>query len=150
MSAAVTVFWLGTPTTGKDDTYLVSGSGSGGRPAIISRYAVPVGARRDYTYFGAGSDAGLIATSAPGFSVVACTLADGGSMVGYVNGTQTGTFTPANAISGLNITRIGSATTTAYANADMGEFLVWNRVLSAAERQRVERYLGRKWGITVA
>lgn len=33
---------------------------------------------------------------------------------------------------------------------DVGEFLVYNRNLSDSERQRVERYLGRKWGITVA
>jgi hypothetical protein len=32
----------------------------------------------------------------------------------------------------------------------IGELLVWPRVLTDAERQRVERYLGRKWGITVA
>jgi hypothetical protein len=70
-------------------------------------------------------------------------------MFGYLNGAQTVSFTPANTISGLNITRLGSISA-AYANADLGEFLVWNRVLSAAERQRVERYLARKWGITVA
>jgi len=32
----------------------------------------------------------------------------------------------------------------------IGEILLYNRPLSAAERLRVERYLGRKWGITVA
>lgn len=32
----------------------------------------------------------------------------------------------------------------------IGEILVWPRALSDAERQRVERYLGRKWGIAVA
>jgi hypothetical protein len=153
MSSAVTLFWLGTPTTGKDDTYLVSGSGSGGRPAIISRYSITVsgqGLRRDYAYFGAGGDSAVIATSASGFRVVAYTLTDGGSVIGYLNGTQTVSATPANTISGLNIIRLGSASSVAFANADLGEFLVWNRVLSGAERQSVERYLGRKWGITVA
>ncbi len=153
MSSAVTLFWLGTPTTGKDDTYLVSGSGSGGRPAIISRYTLIVGGlglRRDYAYFGGGGDSAVIATSASGFSVVAYTLTDGVSVIGYLNGTQTVSATPANTISGLNIIRLGSASAVAFANADLGEFLVWNRVLSASERQRVERYLGRKWGITVA
>lgn len=32
----------------------------------------------------------------------------------------------------------------------IGEILVWPRALTNAERQRVERHLGRKWGITVA
>jgi hypothetical protein len=32
----------------------------------------------------------------------------------------------------------------------IGEVLVWPRVLTDAQRLQVERYLGRKWGITVA
>jgi len=32
----------------------------------------------------------------------------------------------------------------------IAEIILYQRALSAAERQRVERYLGRKWGITVA
>jgi hypothetical protein len=32
----------------------------------------------------------------------------------------------------------------------IGEVLVWPRVLTDTQRLRVERYLGRKWGITVA
>lgn len=32
----------------------------------------------------------------------------------------------------------------------IGEILCWDRALSASERLRVERYLGKKWGITVA
>ncbi len=32
----------------------------------------------------------------------------------------------------------------------IAEIIVYQRALRAAERQRVERYLGRKWGITVA
>lgn len=32
----------------------------------------------------------------------------------------------------------------------IGEILCYDRALSASERQKVERYLGKKWGITVA
>lgn len=32
----------------------------------------------------------------------------------------------------------------------IGEVLCWNRALSQSERLKVERYLGKKWGITVA
>lgn len=35
-------------------------------------------------------------------------------------------------------------------NGSIAEVLVWPRVLTTGERQRIERYLGRKWGITVA
>lgn len=37
-----------------------------------------------------------------------------------------------------------------YLAGDVCEILHWPRALSTAERQRVERYLGGKWGITVA
>jgi hypothetical protein len=37
-----------------------------------------------------------------------------------------------------------------YLVGDACEILHWPRALSASERSRVERYLGRKWGVTVA
>ena len=37
-----------------------------------------------------------------------------------------------------------------YLAGDVCEILHWPRALSTAERQQCERYLGRKWGITVA
>lgn len=36
------------------------------------------------------------------------------------------------------------------ASQAVGEVIFYSRILSLGERQRVERYLGRKWGITVA
>jgi hypothetical protein len=123
------------------------GSGGGGRPAIISNYS-PL--NKAFEYFGGGTDRYTIAQSATGFNVVAYTLTDGGSAFGYLNGSQTFTSTPAQTISGLSIIRIGSAISEAFAKADMGEVLIYGRVLSPTERQRVDRGLGRKWGITVA
>jgi hypothetical protein len=32
----------------------------------------------------------------------------------------------------------------------IGEILLYDRALSASDRLKVERYLGKKWGITVA
>jgi len=43
-----------------------------------------------------------------------------------------------------------SATGGQLSTGTMGELIIYSRALSAAERQQVERYLGRKWGITVA
>lgn len=39
---------------------------------------------------------------------------------------------------------------TLFANVEVGEIIVFNTTLSTTNRQRVERYLGAKWGITVA
>jgi hypothetical protein len=44
----------------------------------------------------------------------------------------------------------GTGTGTALATATLGELLIYSRALSATERQAAERYLGRKWGLTVA
>jgi len=41
------------------------------------------------------------------------------------------------------------AGTSAFLNGFIGEIILYQRALSATERQRVERYLGVKWGITV-
>jgi hypothetical protein len=45
---------------------------------------------------------------------------------------------------------IGSGNNLTFLDGWVGEVLVWPRALTDSERQRVERYLGRKWGITVA
>jgi hypothetical protein len=43
-----------------------------------------------------------------------------------------------------------TASTGSALNGKMGEVLVYNRALSAAEYARVERYLAAKWGVTLA
>lgn len=45
---------------------------------------------------------------------------------------------------------VGSGNGANFMDGWIGELLVWPRVLTDAERQRVERYLGKKFGITVA
>jgi hypothetical protein len=52
----------------------------------------------------------------------------------------------AGVVVGSNLASAGSL----FLNGWIGEMLVWPRALTDLERQRVERYLGRKWGITVA
>jgi hypothetical protein len=83
------------------------------------------------------------------------TLTNSGTQViNYKNG-QAGSTTAISA--GLSATfqrlyisgRIDSAATNPVSQ-DVGEVLVYTRVVSAAERQRIERYLGKKWGVTVA
>lgn len=71
----------------------------------------------------------------------------------FVNGTQIDADAASNTLDTTGTTTsIGTYRQAAanFFNGYIGEILAYNRVLSAAERQRVERALGRKWGITVA
>lgn len=74
----------------------------------------------------------------------------------FIDGTQrTGVVSPfASSFStstSVTIRRIGYYSSTLFQfQGWIGEILMYSRALSAAERNRAERYLGRKWGITVA
>lgn len=69
-----------------------------------------------------------------------------------INGTQSQTNLPSSGNTSdtdsdaVEIAKIG----TNYLNGDIGEIIVFSNVISDTNRQRVERYLGAKWGITVA
>ena len=73
-----------------------------------------------------------------------------------LNGTPRESYLSAGTLSSsttgsVNVRRIGYYGSTLFQfQGWISEILCWNRVLSAAEMSRVERYLGRKWGITVA
>jgi hypothetical protein len=72
---------------------------------------------------------------------------------GWVNGTQpaNGNAVNSTAYDDTAAIFIGSRRDIGeYLNGDVCEVLCWPRALSTAERQRCERYLGGKWGITVA
>jgi hypothetical protein len=88
-------------------------------------------------------------------SVIANTRASAGGGQLFINGTA-----QASAINGstsmtnsgsVTIQRIGYYSSTPWPFGGwISEILCYSRALSASERQRVERYLGRKWGSTVA
>ena len=63
----------------------------------------------------------------------------------FSDGTQRATCTTSNL---FTLDRIGSAASPP--SGYIAEVCIYSRALSASERQRVERYLGAKWGITVA
>lgn len=46
--------------------------------------------------------------------------------------------------------RPGGATSGTYLSGRIGSLLIYNRELSLAERQRIDRWLGQRWGVTVA
>ena len=69
---------------------------------------------------------------------------DGAALSGTTlggNGTDPGIYLGSRSISGSLSLPL---------NGKIGEFIVYNRVLSAAEITRIERYLAAKWGVTLA
>lgn len=74
--------------------------------------------------------------------------------VRYLNGTAGATSTVTNAVNVRNLTvgarRQGGANGNNHSQADFCEILIYNGVLSTANRRGVESYLGSKWGITVS
>jgi hypothetical protein len=65
-----------------------------------------------------------------------------------VNGTQIGTATPTFYKSTADASQIGTNATSSYQlNGDMAEIIQYNRALTTAEIERVEAYLGAKYGI---
>lgn len=76
-----------------------------------------------------------------------------GATTAFVNGAQVDSDAASNTLDTAGTTTsIGTYRQNAanYINGYIGEIVVYSRVLSANERIRIERYLGRKWGITVA
>ena len=86
------------------------------------------------------------------FNITSGTVTDGTAVM-FTNGTQISTLAASNTLDTSNTTTaIGSYRTAQanYLNGYIGEIIIYTRVLSVSERRRVEGYLGKKWGITVA
>lgn len=89
----------------------------------------------------------------PAVITVVRSVAAGGFV--FIDGTQrtgiVGGFSSFSTSKSVTLTRIGY-----YDSANqqlqgwIGEILLYDRALSASDRLKVERYLGKKWGITVA
>lgn len=71
---------------------------------------------------------------------------------GTSNGSTSCTPQSYSSVMGVGATRLNPATLAANSGimlGDIGEILFWSRALTSAERETVQRYLGRKWGITI-
>lgn len=79
----------------------------------------------------------------PIVTTIVRSAASGGVL--FVNGTQRATCTTSNSFA---MNQIGL--TTSSPSGYIAEVCIYSRALSASERQRVERYLGAKWGLSVA
>ncbi len=73
----------------------------------------------------------------------------------YVNGVATSVLATADDL-GTTTTNIftlgafGRTTFSGFMNGDIAEAIIYNRALTDSERRQLERYLGAKWGISVA
>jgi hypothetical protein len=85
-----------------------------------------------------------------GFIVIAARNA-ATSVIQRLNGVQytDTTSTGVTNTTARNSTRIGRLNVSGYMTGDIGEFLMWQRVLTADELAALERGLARKWGITL-
>lgn len=88
----------------------------------------------------------------PGVISIVRSAAAGGFM--FIDGTQrTSIFGATSFTTSLSTTlsRIGYISSTVFPlQGWIGEILLYDRALPAADRLKIERYLGKKWGITVA
>jgi hypothetical protein len=71
---------------------------------------------------------------------------DGTQRSSYVNGATYGTSPKATTIKAVG----GYGSGTFNLSGWIGEVLCYDRALSASDRNQIEKYLGKKWGITVA
>ena len=127
----------------------------GGNRALRGEYAtgVPSGATEGVARLTVLAGSGSVAM--PPLVIAQPRSAANGIQI-RLNGTQrvssvTGGLFSSSTSGNVNIARIGYALSTVFQfKGWIGEIMCWNRVLTVAEMQRAERYLGRKWGITVA
>ena len=76
---------------------------------------------------------------------------DASAQAAHVNGTQVATATVATGYSDTGPLWLGSRRDIGeFLNGDIAEVLFFSRALTPSERGRIEKALGRKWGITVA
>jgi len=124
---------------------IASSGNSDNSPGILIDSSNPV--IRGYSNFSSGA-----AGSSTTFHILSGTVTNGAS-VAFTNGTQSDSDAVSGSLgSDQTTTAIGTYRTSAanYFNGLIGEILAFSRVLTVSERQSVERYLGKKWGVTVA
>ncbi len=112
--------------------------------------------RAAYTNWGAGAvpimTSAAVAVGAP---YVISQADNGASLRIFLNGGFSNTATPTVSIKGNGNefyigTYINSGTRVESFNGYIGEIIIFNRGLTTEERESVEEYLGKKWGVTIS
>lgn len=96
-----------------------------------------------------GAISGAVVLQSTPFVLTSSQSADASNI--WVNGANNGNsaVTP-KAVQFSKKLFVGSLSGSSHWNGAIGEVVFYSRSLTTSERQAVERYLGRKWGITVA
>lgn len=139
-----TWFLVCPPST--TNAYVISAS-TGNGPTILSGYG-----GKAFEFFHSFSDRLDIALTYSGLAVISTSFVQSGPISNKLNGTVVSSkATKATSHSGQTFARIGSSDPTgAEMVGDICEVILYGRALTADEISSVERYLGAKWGVTVA
>lgn len=135
-------------TTG-DATIYSRGVGTG-ESGVVMRYRASSTMWLQQTNVNESPDVSATSVTTTNFNVFAVVL-EPTAQAGFVNGTSvsTGAFTRTYGTnSTLWIGAINNASS--WLSGDIAEFLYFSRAITASERSSLHKYLGSKWGITVA
>jgi len=155
--AAVKWDALSTVSLGYTAVLFSSGTGATAARAALTSVApvvnsLSVGGRRlDADSFARANGTG---TTNPRIASAVCDYANSDAFI-YADGSLAGSNTSFQTTGNTSDTdslavSVGGGNGPNLLDGWIGEVLVWPRVLTNAQRLQVERYLGRKWGITVA
>lgn len=143
-----TLFLVATPTLISPAYFFGTNNATGRGPTFISGFTNTV--PQNYEFYD-NTDRLIIDTSTDGINICEVTQQDGVNIFGYFNGTLSGNITPTVNANGLTLDLLfGSAAGANLIGTDFGDLLIFNTVLSAAERASVRHYLGDFWGISVS
>jgi hypothetical protein len=81
------------------------------------------------------------------FHVITTTITTVGTF--YVDGTNVGDLGSGAFVNSVNFTKLGIANG-AFSTGDIAEIIVYSGIVSSTDRANIEKYLGTKYGITVA
>jgi hypothetical protein len=135
-----------TDTSWYNAVYNAKSPGSGQNNYLIYRYSPSAGGFQFYLGDTTGSYIG--SGSGTGDGITTLTARTSGTAEGFINGLSIGTGSTSSS-SGQATFTIGLQTG-AYMNGFIFEVLVYNVGLTTTQRQTIEGYLARKWGLTIS
>jgi hypothetical protein len=145
-SSSFTIYYVATKTAGASNQYVIGGQGAGTRNNLSAGYL------STNTYkvgFGADDTNAVVpvkTAGAPELYGITYSNVDNSRVIRR-NGVVVGLGASNGSLTGMSGQTLGRYLTN-YGQFDLGELLVYNRVLTAYELQQIERDLLSKWSIT--
>lgn len=131
----------------------MNGSSAGGYSFYIGTNIVGSLIQRVHTWGGSPGTNGAVFTRNQVYLYGATVNSSTGSCVLYSNGSQSGSGSVASLVAGQNLNyQIGAGTGTIGEplQGTISEMILFNSILTTAQRQQVEGYLAAKWGLSTA